>query len=300
MTEWVDVHEYPGYQVSRCGQVRNARTTRLKAQHRNYAGYARVTLVRCKKQSNVAVHRLVARAFLPDWDPALTVDHVNRDQGDNRAENLRLATYSDQNKNRAGVSGAARVPVHQTDHDGAVLRTYDSASLASLATGIGVDAIRACACGQRREAGGFRWAYPARVDVPGEVWVPVGVASDGLCVSNKGRYVRRLRGGAWTPPKDARRLSARGGYPVIKVGGKTAAFHRVVASAFLGPPPDSSTAVVNHRDGDRGNAHADNLEWCSASHNALHAIRLGARQRTPDLVPADGAQTDPDIFPEPA
>ena len=31
----------------------------------------------------------------------LTIDHINRDRADNRIENLRLADYSIQNKNKA-------------------------------------------------------------------------------------------------------------------------------------------------------------------------------------------------------
>jgi hypothetical protein len=39
---------------------------------------------------NKRVHRLVAEAFLDDWDSALTVDHIDGDKLNNDASNLRM------------------------------------------------------------------------------------------------------------------------------------------------------------------------------------------------------------------
>jgi hypothetical protein len=46
------------------------------------------------------VHRLVAEAFIGPRPIDKTVDHINRVRDDNRIENLRYATASEQNKNR--------------------------------------------------------------------------------------------------------------------------------------------------------------------------------------------------------
>lgn len=45
--------------------------------------------------------------------------------------------------------------------------------------------------------------------------------------------------------------------------------HRVVAAAWL-PPPGPDQDQVNHKDRDRTNAAATNLEWCTGAENQLH------------------------------
>ena len=56
---------------------------------------------------------------------------------------------------------------------------------------------------------------------------------------------------------------------------RTVSVHRVVAEAFI--PNPNNLPCVNHKDGNKDNNCADNLEWCTYSENNYHACRTGLK-----------------------
>ena len=68
--------------------------------YRDPDGYCFVVLALAGKNYKQFVHRLVAEAFIGPRPDDHTVDHINRVRDDNRVENLRYATASEQNLNR--------------------------------------------------------------------------------------------------------------------------------------------------------------------------------------------------------
>lgn len=73
---------------------------------------------------------------------------------------------------------------------------------------------------------------------------------------------------------------------------KTYMIHRLVAQAFV--PNPSNLLYVNHRDEDKQNNAADNLEWCSSSYNTLYSMKLHPERKRKISVDRNINQCDLD------
>lgn len=106
---------------------------------------------------------------------------------------------------------------------------------------------------------GFEGLYSATAD--GRIW------SHGRMVQEQ-RRTRRIPAD-WLMP-----MTDRLGYGRVNLycDGKKHRWlvHRLIALAFLGPPPPGRD-VINHKDLDPSNNHFTNLEWCSVGENNQHA-----------------------------
>lgn len=95
---WVKISRNDNYSINRQGQVRNDNTGHIKSPFLNKNNkYWVVDLYRNNKSEKVPMHRLLAEAFIPNPENKLTVDHIDGDRQNNTIENLRWATYGEQN-----------------------------------------------------------------------------------------------------------------------------------------------------------------------------------------------------------
>lgn len=106
------------------------------------------------------------------------------------------------------------------------------------------------------------------------------VSADGD-VRSLGRFVSRSQGGYFRPGRLLRPGRNPAGYLFVSLcrdGHQSCCnIHRLVAMAFherLGAQTE-----VNHKDGNKANNKAANLEWCTASENMLHAFSSGLREK---------------------
>lgn len=107
-----------------------------------------------------------------------------------------------------------------------------------------------------------------------EIWKPV-IGYEGLYeVSNFGN-VDSLNYNHTNKRKRRIQREGRGGYMYVNLhkGGKTVTkkTHRLVAEAFI--PNPHNLPQVNHKDENKLNNRADNLEWCNSSYNNKYGNR---------------------------
>ena len=75
--------------------------------------------------------------------------------------------------------------------------------------------------------------------------------------------------------REIKQFIGKDGYLRTQIAGKTRLVHRLIGFAFL--PEDSEREFINHKDGNKRNNNASNLEWVTRSENELHAYHTGLR-----------------------
>ena len=136
--EILAIPDFPNYFISTDGDVysinKGNKIKKLKPRYRgkriDRIGYKFVTLYRDKKKYGKSIHQLVAQIFLYRDNNKDQVDHINNNIIDNRLENLRWVTKSENIRNRkktksnkSGILGVYFMKpnywvAHWTDFDG--------------------------------------------------------------------------------------------------------------------------------------------------------------------------------------
>lgn len=104
-----------------------------------------------------------------------------------------------------------------------------------------------------------------------ENWVPIANC-DGYKISNFGSVL-----GPRGKKIKLQRYKSRGGYWFFRMPHKkfSKTIHRLVAMHFL--PNPNNLPEVNHKDGNKSNNRASNLEWCTRQYNIRHAHDTGLK-----------------------
>lgn len=113
----------------------------------------------------------------------------------------------------------------------------------------------------------------------GELWKSVPeLIPEHYQVSNFGRIrnlkLKRILGRTFNPNV----------YTQVEIEKKQHRVHRLVALAFVKNSDPINKIEVNHIDGIKGNAFANNLEWVTTSENQIHAVVTGLRSTTNILL----------------
>ena len=178
---WKDVKGYEGlYQISNLGRVRSfikckahPNVPRIMKLHPNRKGYLKCHLF----NKLVSVHRLVAEAFISNFENKPQVNHKDGNKQNNCVDNLEWATNSEnqihananglnENRKSAHKMKMCKQVVQFDIKDNHIIATYESASEAARQTGIHQSAISSCCLHQYgfKSAGGYKWEYEGRCE----------------------------------------------------------------------------------------------------------------------------------------
>ena len=96
---YANITNFPNYQVSTFGNVKNIKTGRILKPAPGGGSYLMVILMDDGERSNKKIHKLVANAFLENTEDKKCVDHVDHDRKNNHLLNLRWATHTENAQN---------------------------------------------------------------------------------------------------------------------------------------------------------------------------------------------------------
>jgi hypothetical protein len=161
------------YQVSNLGNVKsynnkNKQPKILTAINQN-KGYTVVNLKGDVKKI-CTIHRLVAKAFIPNPKNKREVNHINGIKNDNRVENLEWSTSSEnrihaykiglqKGHEKKGKDSPLSMPVVQLTLDNVIVANYSGAKEASKQLGADASEICRCCNGKRKTVRGFKFQY---------------------------------------------------------------------------------------------------------------------------------------------
>ena len=217
------------------------------------------------------VHRLVAEAFHGTSKPKEVAHHINGNTLDNRSINLAWISQAENRRLAAAPQNRKARAVLQKDMAGNLVNRWERLKDIPFNRSL---VWRAC-MGKIHKAYGYLWSYDDTPN-PGETWTTTTFENQTLEVSDQGRV--KLSSGKLT--RGNRTLT--GYYTVKPFNGQSIVVHRLVAAAFLpAPSVPVSTLTVNHKNFDKGDNRAINLEWVTQSENNTHSQQVRGYKHVP-------------------
>lgn len=168
--EWRDITGFEGlYQVSNLGRVRSLPKTGsgghngiILSQNKDKDGYLLVHLYINRKRISCKVHRLVAKAFIPNPNNLAQINHKDEIKDNNCFTNLEWCSSSYNNsygKGKINRANSKKVPILQLDMDDNIIREWDSSKEIEHSLRFNHSNITNCCKGRYKSMYGYKWRY---------------------------------------------------------------------------------------------------------------------------------------------
>jgi hypothetical protein len=285
MEEWRIIKEYPNYDVSNFGNIKNNKTSKIMKQTLK-GGYYNIGLVNELGKKTFKVHRLVCLNFIENHENKSDVNHKDKNKLNNNICNLEWMTRRENNIHRCiGIKMTSNKNkcVLRIDKDSnEILEKYNSIELAGIwalnneytkTAHNGRNSIGNCLKGLSKMAYKFKWEYENKNnDLEDEIWKEVVLENVDMedkkyFVSNLGRFKN-----SYGIVMDNYKVNENG-YIRVFIYNKTYALHRLISLAFLAN--NYNKEQVNHIDGNKLNNSLKNLEFVTNQENQIHKFKIG-------------------------
>ena len=170
MEAFKTIHEYPDYLVSDLGNILSVKGDRLLKPYKCSNGYLQVKLTSNGCTKGELVHRLVAKAFIPNPNNLAQINHKDEDRTNNRVENLEWCdqsynmNYGTGNLKRKEKLEYRESPwnskkVLQFTLENVLVREWNSTMEIERVLGYKNTNIGSCCRGKTTQAYGYIWRY---------------------------------------------------------------------------------------------------------------------------------------------
>lgn len=173
---WKDIAGYEGlYQVSDQGEIRSldktlqirpnciiTRKGKIMKPEVSNKGYLRIILYKNDKKKHFSIHRLVAKAFIPNPENLDTINHKDENKFNNAADNLEWMSLKSNINYGTGItkrSNSKKKKVNQFSKDGIFIKTWDSGTEAEKELDLSKGQVCSCCKLKQKSAGGYIWKY---------------------------------------------------------------------------------------------------------------------------------------------
>ncbi len=156
--EWRTIKDFPNYQVSSLGRIKNIKTNRLLKPFKNKtSGYYYINVVNSRGRKCYRVHRLVAKHFINNELNLSDVNHIDENKANNSINNLEWVSHIDNIQHGTGIKRS------KTSRSKPIIcsngNTYSSLSEAGRLLGLSTGGICELLKGRRNHVGGYTFKY---------------------------------------------------------------------------------------------------------------------------------------------